>query len=166
VLLRLGCDLAQGYGIARPMPADDIAAWLRQFKPSPEWLAWADMHWQREDFPLVVAQYDHVHWVDRIITTLEGESLRLGHAELTDHHHCRFGRWYYAHGQARYGHMAEFAALENIHAQVHQVGPEIIRLYQAGKLDAARALVPELLSLKAQILDKLTTLQRVVARYN
>jgi EAL domain-containing protein (putative c-di-GMP-specific phosphodiesterase class I) len=28
VLARLGCDVAQGYAIARPMPVDDFLAWL------------------------------------------------------------------------------------------------------------------------------------------
>ena len=28
MLLRMGCDLAQGYGIARPMPAGDIPGWV------------------------------------------------------------------------------------------------------------------------------------------
>jgi EAL domain-containing protein (putative c-di-GMP-specific phosphodiesterase class I) len=28
VLSRLGCDFAQGYHIARPMPASDVDAWL------------------------------------------------------------------------------------------------------------------------------------------
>ncbi|MCK9283229.1 MAG: EAL domain-containing protein [Rhodocyclaceae bacterium] len=36
-LLRLGCDLAQGYGIAKPMPAGDIPAWVRTWQPMPEW---------------------------------------------------------------------------------------------------------------------------------
>ena len=31
-LLELGCDLAQGYGIARPMPADKIKDWLLQWE--------------------------------------------------------------------------------------------------------------------------------------
>ena len=31
MLLDIGCDLAQGYGIARPMPAADVPAWLDQW---------------------------------------------------------------------------------------------------------------------------------------
>ena len=30
VLAGLGCDLAQGYGIARPMPVEDFRTWLRE----------------------------------------------------------------------------------------------------------------------------------------
>ena len=29
-LAALGCDEAQGYAIARPMPADQVLAWIRQ----------------------------------------------------------------------------------------------------------------------------------------
>ena len=36
-LLQLGCHLAQGYGIARPMPADDIRAWLISWRPDDSW---------------------------------------------------------------------------------------------------------------------------------
>jgi EAL domain-containing protein (putative c-di-GMP-specific phosphodiesterase class I) len=30
VLARLGCDIAQGYAIARPMPVDDFLLWLER----------------------------------------------------------------------------------------------------------------------------------------
>jgi diguanylate cyclase (GGDEF)-like protein/PAS domain S-box-containing protein len=37
-LLQLGCELAQGYGIAKPMPASDIPAWISEWKPDVSWL--------------------------------------------------------------------------------------------------------------------------------
>ena len=40
-LLQLGCDLAQGYGIARPMPGSHIAEWVYHWK--------ADNFWKTQD---------------------------------------------------------------------------------------------------------------------
>jgi diguanylate cyclase (GGDEF)-like protein len=36
-LLQLGCELAQGYGIAKPMPASHIPPWLESWKPDKAW---------------------------------------------------------------------------------------------------------------------------------
>jgi diguanylate cyclase (GGDEF)-like protein/PAS domain S-box-containing protein len=36
-LLGMGCHLAQGYGIAKPMPANDIPTWLNDWKPDDAW---------------------------------------------------------------------------------------------------------------------------------
>ncbi len=40
LLLQRGCDLAQGYGIARPMPADAVIAWAAGFVPAQAWQQW------------------------------------------------------------------------------------------------------------------------------
>lgn len=37
LLLEIGCELAQGYGIARPMPAERIPDWLQTWRPHPQW---------------------------------------------------------------------------------------------------------------------------------
>ena len=37
MLLQLGCDLAQGYCIARPMPAHELPDWLVNWRPDPSW---------------------------------------------------------------------------------------------------------------------------------
>jgi diguanylate cyclase (GGDEF)-like protein/PAS domain S-box-containing protein len=37
-LLQMGCELAQGYGIARPMPADDIPEWISNWKADDVWV--------------------------------------------------------------------------------------------------------------------------------
>jgi EAL domain-containing protein (putative c-di-GMP-specific phosphodiesterase class I) len=39
-LLHLGCQLAQGYGIAKPMPAELIPAWVAAWRPD---IAWSEL---------------------------------------------------------------------------------------------------------------------------
>jgi len=41
LLLSLGCHQFQGYGIARPMPAEDVPGWVARW-PDPSWLALAE----------------------------------------------------------------------------------------------------------------------------
>ena len=36
-LLQMGCHHAQGYGIAKPMPASDLASWVQQWQAPQEW---------------------------------------------------------------------------------------------------------------------------------
>ena len=36
-LLDLGCEWAQGYGVARPMPAQELPVWLAQWQPPAAW---------------------------------------------------------------------------------------------------------------------------------
>ncbi len=38
-LIECGCDCAQGYGIARPMPPTDLPAWIRQWTVPADWVA-------------------------------------------------------------------------------------------------------------------------------
>ena len=40
-LVQLGCKLAQGYGIARPMPAEQMPAWVATWQPDAAWYAQA-----------------------------------------------------------------------------------------------------------------------------
>ena len=38
-LLAMGCEQGQGFGIAQPMPAEDLAAWIAGWQPPTEWTA-------------------------------------------------------------------------------------------------------------------------------
>jgi hypothetical protein len=162
MLMRLGCDAAQGYGIARPMPAVDVPAWVAQFRPDPAWLRWAELRWELADFPLLVAQQDHLKWIKQVMTAVNGDAMALTEEELTDFHYCRFGSWFYSKGRERYGHLPVYDELEPVHASVHEVGSEIIRLRDAGDVLAVEALCPKLLELKDQVLDKLAELQNAM----
>jgi len=43
LLMRMGCEVAQGYFIARPMPASDVPAWVDGFAPPEQWLQGPDV---------------------------------------------------------------------------------------------------------------------------
>jgi EAL domain-containing protein (putative c-di-GMP-specific phosphodiesterase class I) len=38
-LMDLGCELAQGYGIAHPMPVAQLPAWIQQWQDNTDWQA-------------------------------------------------------------------------------------------------------------------------------
>jgi EAL domain-containing protein (putative c-di-GMP-specific phosphodiesterase class I) len=42
LLLQMGCQLAQGYGIARPMPPQQLPKWVAQWQPD---VAWSKLPW-------------------------------------------------------------------------------------------------------------------------
>ena len=56
LLLAQGCDLAQGYGIARPMPAADVPAWVARWHPDAAWLAWRERPSSRDDVALALGK--------------------------------------------------------------------------------------------------------------
>jgi EAL domain-containing protein (putative c-di-GMP-specific phosphodiesterase class I) len=38
-LMNLGCEMAQGYGIGRPMPVDALPAWIERWQQDRDWQA-------------------------------------------------------------------------------------------------------------------------------
>jgi hypothetical protein len=162
LLLRMGCDTAQGYGIARPMPAEETFQWAKRYQPAPQWRHWADVAWEWHDLPLLMAQSDHESWVKQVLLVIEGVPLSLTEAQLLDHHQCRFSHWYDGPGRERYGHLVEFEEIKSVHEQVHQVGSAVIRLHQSGDSEQAHILSETLLDLKQYIFLRLDALQESV----
>ena len=39
LLVGIGCEMAQGYGIARPMPAEDMPEWVKRWQSGAVWTA-------------------------------------------------------------------------------------------------------------------------------
>jgi methyl-accepting chemotaxis protein len=88
------------------------------------------------DAVLFLAKSDHMLWKKRLAQMLVGKT-GLTESEVTDHHSCRLGKWYYGDGKACYGQDPHFQELENPHARVHIAAKEIVRLFNAGDRAAA-----------------------------
>jgi diguanylate cyclase (GGDEF)-like protein/PAS domain S-box-containing protein len=139
ILLQLGCDQAQGYGIARPMPGPDFPAWSKNFVPNQLWSSITSFKWAREDLPMLVAEIDHKRWLHKLVAYL-ADNTDLIHAPTQNHHSCRFGRWYYGPHSQRYAEIESFVNIKSVHTRIHELGNECIELKKIGdhKLLATR----------------------------
>jgi diguanylate cyclase (GGDEF)-like protein/PAS domain S-box-containing protein len=88
MLLQLGCEHAQGYGVARPMPADRIPAWASSWQPDVLWKqAQVVPH---DTLPVLNACVEHRAWVNALEAYFTGE--RETPPPLHPDH-CNFGKW-------------------------------------------------------------------------
>ncbi len=154
MLLHLGCDLAQGFGIARPMPAEEVAGWVAQYRPHPAWAAAARVS-LRGDLSLLDAEVDHRRWMEDLVGCLRGETPSGARLRELKAAQCRFGDWYQVRGKAAYGHLAEFGAIESVHARIDVLCEELSALCSAGEWDRAREREPELLALSDELVGDL-----------
>jgi len=159
VLMRIGCDVVQGYYIARPMPADQVVGWCAAFVPPPVWTQWAQAAWDRTHLPLVLAEYDHLKWVQRLMAALGNPAIDMTQAEIVDPQACRFGQWYEQAGKQQYGHLQEYIAIDALHKRIHTVAHTLMQGRDGGEIAAAQQLVDELNGLKSAIVGKLTVLR-------
>ena len=163
MLLQFGCNLGQGYGIARPMPAADLPAWVASYRPPSLWSTSGNVYWLREDLPLLSAEIDHRRWVDDLIAQLEYPAVGRAHVEpAADQHECRFGQWLEGHGQTRYSHYGEFDLLKRLHDEVHALGRELLELARNGHSEQALVRRQELYELRDQVLGRIRTLRNKV----
>lgn len=159
LLLHLGCDLGQGYGIARPMPPERIPAWVAGFAPDPLWATAVGFQWTREDLPLLSMEVEHRRWVEQLLAhVLHGEDRPPALGE----HECRFGRWWNGPGNARYGTLPGFETLAPLHREVHALGVEMLALRSAGRDQELGNRAEALAAARDRLIEQVRELMAVV----
>ncbi len=157
LLLRLGCDWAQGYAIAKPMPAGVFTSWMKTWHPPESWLQ--TPRTKREDLPLLFAAVEHRAWIAAVVGHLLGQRER---PPALDPHECRLGHWIeHEGGRARHGVKLQFNALETLHLDIHRMAREMINAFPAKSKNTEwlELSTQQLHQARDALLERLETLQ-------
>lgn len=108
LLLQLGCQIAQGYGIAHPMPAAELSDWLTHWRPYPQWMQTKRI--PRKHTKLLLAGVEYRSWIKNI-----EEGFLNTHTPSSILLMCAFEKWYYGNAQQIYGNLECFKAIQAEH---------------------------------------------------
>lgn len=156
VLLLLGCHLVQGYAIARPMLAEAIADWVKDYRPSDEWRFYAKSELTPEQAMMAIHRIDARQWLMRIEECLNPQPEETPHWPIMAHGKSHLGRWLKQARQYRQYADAWIEGVDQLNRELHERAKVLMRLADAGQLDAARIEFARVQSIQQQLDECLT----------
>jgi diguanylate cyclase (GGDEF)-like protein/PAS domain S-box-containing protein len=160
VLMQFGCDIAQGFGLAMPMPAAKLEAWLPTFHLGYEW-SLSTMPLEHEDLPLLSAELAHRRWIDQVLSAADNGT-HAPHINM-DIHGCGFGRWYDRRGREKYGFLDEYVSIHPIHIAMHETALHLLAASAVAETDKIHQHRARLLELQEMLIAKLDDLRVAIS---
>ncbi|WP_051179149.1 methyl-accepting chemotaxis protein [Thermodesulfovibrio thiophilus] len=101
-----------------------------------------------------LAKIDHRIFIGKVAACLNG-NLSLDPSQLTDHHNCRFGKWYFEKGIKTCGSIPAFKLIDEPHAKIHALAKEAVEAYNAGDKEKAEKIYEQMEEVSKQIINLL-----------
>ncbi len=160
LLIKLGCDHAQGYAIGRPMPADRFLEWRR------EWMASDGSEKLLSPTPanelsILSMQVAHLAWIEHILSLGQ----KAFEAALTPGEEGAFSclpgeGWYLEEGRAAYGDVPVFRELDALHRETREIAREMLKSIRNRNFEGMRYDSNRLILSKDSLLALYGTLQK------
>lgn len=158
LLLQLGCDIAQGYAIAHPMPPEDLQQWMNNWQPHPNWAEQREVH--RDELPLLIAGIENRYWINQIEQCLKNAS---DLDPTMKRHEQNFGEWLYSANGYNYSRQPAFESVMLAHRDLHAFARKCGQSNKPIPADQISSELEELHKLSAQLLDSMQKLREQVS---
>jgi len=144
LLLISGCERAQGYGIAKPMPAEDVLDWLNSYQPNLEWLSFAAQPMTTRQQALKLFDLTSRHWNQSFVANIKMEPDQVQHWPIMDFRKCHCGSWIQRVKLQGLFDESWLEKLEHAHNDWHAQAYELRETYLTGSANDAREELNEL----------------------
>ncbi|PHS70606.1 MAG: diguanylate cyclase [Methylophaga sp.] len=138
MLLTLGCEQAQGFGIARPMPADDIKPWLLNYSPNLEWIAYASKKKSIQDRRIKLFKLVSTQWITAFHNNIQSSPEDVESWPIMTQTKCHCGHWIKRAKRKQWFTSTLMDQIESSHQTMHQSALDLLMIYQAGEIDVAQ----------------------------
>ncbi|MDD4911208.1 MAG: EAL domain-containing protein [Sideroxydans sp.] len=154
-LLLLGCDLAQGYGISPPIPAQSFETWLTQWSPPESWGQQSLQSLNLHGSAIIFAEVGHRAWVAQIEEYLAN---KFDSPSLMRPSDCHLGHWINSEGKSYFGQSQAFQEFIAMHELVHERGCDLILACADDRAQEVQEKLTELKKLRDEMFRKLRSL--------
>jgi diguanylate cyclase (GGDEF)-like protein/PAS domain S-box-containing protein len=124
MLLKLGCELGQGYGICRPIPACEVPAWVASWRRDTRWAHVRPLHDGRRS--LLHATVEHRALLAGLEAYLNGKRQTRPAADIMN---CRLTEWLGSMIHSGYGALPAVRGIAATHQKFHTAFHEILDRY-------------------------------------
>ncbi|OUR63637.1 hypothetical protein A9Q79_09865 [Methylophaga sp. 42_25_T18] len=132
MLMVMGCIEAQGYGIARPMPALDVYDWFDAYTPNEEWIKCGKNVVTVKDQKIKIITLTTEQWINTI------EQAMLNNNKDHEITRCHLGAWLNRLRNDQVFNKRNMSQIEQMHDVLFSLGDNVMNEYRENNLEAAK----------------------------
>ena len=138
MLLVMGCKKAQGYGISRPIPADEFSNWLQNYTPNQEWISCKAKHFSTKEKKLRLFILLSAHWYKHVETNIKSSPKDIQGWPIMERETSYYGFWFESAKKMQVFEPKWLNELEQAQVEIHAIAQYLRDKYENDHLDEAR----------------------------
>lgn len=144
MLLNLGCEFAQGYGIAKPMEATKVLKWIQNYKPDKEWRTFDNANMSLQQTHKDVFKLVLIRWLSRIEINLHSSKDSLIEWPILESEQTACGVWIKKELRGNLFDSGWLSALTTLNQEMSALSLDIYQHHENDNSDAAEDLLTTL----------------------
>ncbi len=144
ILLMMGCQKAQGYGIAKPMPADAFLAWFKDYQPNARWRQYGSTSRSILESKMDLFKLIAQHWLNKCLHKIESNVKMQDGSSIKVNKICPLENWIMQFKQQHFFADSGFQQLEQAYQQLLKTRDEAFVYCQQEQFQQAESMTEEL----------------------